>query len=60
MSMIRDLRTAVRRPPVPVNPALDIRHDAVVDCAVYRDGSRVAGRSSMTKHDRRTGRRGFV
>ena len=46
MSMIRDLRTAVRRPPVPVNPALDIRHDAVVDCAVYRDGSRVAGRCS--------------
>jgi magnesium transporter len=46
VSMIRDLRTAVRRPPVPVNPALDVRHDAVVDCAVYRDGSRIAGRCS--------------
>jgi magnesium transporter len=42
--MIRDLRTAVRRPPVPVAPVLRARGDAVVDCAVYRNGRRVPGR----------------
>jgi magnesium transporter len=44
MSMIRDLRTAVRRPPAPIAPALRVRHDALVDCAVYRDGRRLPGR----------------
>ena len=61
MSMIRELRTAVRRPPVPANPALGVRHDAVVDCAVYRDGSRVPGQ--CTYHDAMTdvrANRGFV
>jgi magnesium transporter len=44
MSMIRDLRTAVRRPPAPITPARRVRPDAVVDCAVYRDGRRLPGR----------------
>ncbi|MCX9192576.1 magnesium and cobalt transport protein CorA [Carbonactinospora thermoautotrophica] len=41
MSMIRDLRTVVRRSSdASVAPK---RHSCVVDCAVYRDGARVPG-----------------
>jgi magnesium transporter len=43
MSMIRDLRTAVRRAPHtrPARPGLPGGHSPIVDCAVYRDGRRL-------------------
>jgi magnesium transporter len=43
MSMIRDLRTAVRRPPAAkTRTSLGDVRSPVVDCAVYRDGRRVS------------------
>ncbi|MBK3583875.1 magnesium and cobalt transport protein CorA [Streptomyces microflavus] len=63
MSMIRDLRAAVRpslRPSLRKNSApysgYDTTRDpsassAVVDCAVYRDGSRLEGTTAPTPHE---------
>ncbi|MER8196552.1 magnesium and cobalt transport protein CorA [Streptomyces microflavus] len=62
MSMIRDLRAAVRpslRPSLRKNSAPHSGYDttrdpsassAVVDCAVYRDGSRLEGTTAPTPH----------
>ncbi|MGH3341957.1 MAG: magnesium/cobalt transporter CorA [Carbonactinosporaceae bacterium] len=61
MSMIRDLRTAVRRPPV-VLPAPRDARDAVVDCGIYREGRRLPGVfdfDAALRHVREAGR-GFV
>lgn len=58
MSMIRDLRAAVRpRPPLRKDSgSYDTTRDpgtpsAVVDCAVYRDGARVETRTQLTPHE---------
>jgi magnesium transporter len=56
MSMIRDLRAAVRPSLRKENSAYDTTRDratssAVVDCAVYRDGVRVASRDALTPHE---------
>ncbi|CAM5574284.1 Magnesium and cobalt transport protein CorA OS=Streptomyces cyaneofuscatus OX=66883 GN=G3I52_23355 PE=3 SV=1 [Streptomyces cyaneofuscatus] len=63
MSMIRDLRAAVRpslRPSLRKNSAPHNAYDttrdpsassAVVDCAVYRDGSRLEGSATPTPHE---------
>ena len=65
MSMIRDLRAAVRpqrRTPLPsANPSVTTA-DCVVDCAVYRDGRRVAGCTNPDTaiHRVREGDGGFV
>ena len=59
MSMIRDLRAVVRPSRVSLrkdNSAYDTTRDpstpsAVVDCAVYRDGARVATPKPLTPHE---------
>jgi magnesium transporter len=52
MSMIREFRTAVRRTPHHVPPTVPAaRHSSIVDCAVYRDGQRVARGTGPHSYD---------
>ena len=56
MSMIRDLRAAVRPSLLKENSAYDTTRDratssAVVDCAVYRDGVRIASPDALAPHE---------